>query len=211
MSAVFSKGSNRVFRGVLLTLVIGGVAAPVALMAWVRTPYQTGATDRVEQPIPFDHRHHVRDDGIDCRYCHWAAERSPSAGLPSSELCMNCHSQVLNDSPILEPVRTSVAEDRPIPWVRVDRLPDFVYFDHSAHIAQGVGCEVCHGRVDLMPRVRQVRPLTMGWCLDCHRDPASRIRPPDEVTTMGYASTSRGKAGRPSRGPAPTSCTTCHR
>jgi len=211
MSALFSRGSNRVFRGLLLALVIGGVAVPVGLMAWVRTPYQTGATDRIEQPIPFDHRHHVRDDGIDCRYCHWAAERSPSAGIPSSELCMNCHSQVLNDSPILEPVRTSVAEDRPIPWVRVDRLPDFVYFDHSAHISQGVGCEVCHGRVDLMPRVHQVRPLTMGWCLDCHRNPASRMRPPSQVTTMGFASTSGANTSVPSRGPAPTSCTTCHR
>ncbi len=210
MTPPFSRGSTRVFRGVLLALLLAAVAIPVALMAWVRTPEQTGRTDHVEQPIPFDHRHHVRDDGIDCRYCHWSVERSPSAGLPASELCMNCHGQVLNASPILEPVRTSVAENRPIPWVRVNRLPEFVYFDHSAHVSHGVGCETCHGRVDLMARVRQVAPLSMGWCLSCHRDPASNLRPLDEITTMGYRSAAADTVPSDVRIPAPTNCTTCH-
>ena len=211
MPPLFSRGATRVFRGAILVLLLGAVGVPVALMAWVRTPWQTGMTDRVEQPIPFDHRHHVRDDGIDCRYCHWSVERAPSAGLPASGLCMNCHGQVLNDSPLLQPVRTSVAENRPIPWARVNRVPDFVYFDHSAHVSHGVGCETCHGRVDLMPRVRQAEPLTMGWCLACHRDPAPRLRPLDEITTMGYRRAPGDTVPPSTRVPAPTNCTTCHR
>ncbi len=210
-ATLFRPGANRVFRGVLITLVLLAVATPLALMAWVRTPAQTGVSRSVEQPIPFDHRHHVRDDGIDCRYCHWTAERSPSAGLPASSLCMNCHAQVLVDSPLLEPVRTSVAERRPIPWMRVHRLPDFVYFDHSAHVDHGVGCETCHGRVDLMPQVRQVKPLSMGWCLECHRNPSPLLRPLDQVTTMGYRASAPDSARSPYLRAAPTNCTTCHR
>lgn len=211
MPPPFARGSNRTFRGALLTAVLLLVAAPLALMAWARAPWQNGLTDRVEQPVPFDHRHHVRDDGIDCRYCHWTVERSPSAGIPASDLCMNCHAQVLNDSPLLEPVRTSVAEARPIPWMRVHRLPDFVFFDHSAHVTRGVGCETCHGRVDLMPRVRQAEPLTMGWCMDCHRNPGPELRPPGEITTMGWVPGPERDPRTPRVERAPTNCTTCHR
>lgn len=231
MPPLFSRRSNRTFRATLLVLVLLAVAVPLALMGWVRTPYALGLHEPVEQPVPFDHRHHVRDDAIDCRYCHWTADRAPEAGVPPSDLCMNCHSQILNDSPILEPVRESVEEDRPIRWRRVHRLPDFVYFDHGVHVTAGVGCESCHGRVDLMARVYQTEPLTMGWCLDCHREPEPHLRPPSEVTTMGYrASAAAGESRPPARaadgsgdasGETPeaalrdvspgTDCTTCHR
>jgi hypothetical protein len=199
-----------VLRGTLVAGVLGVLAIPLALMGWVRTPYQTGVSAHVEQPVPFDHRHHVRDDGIDCSYCHWPAERSPSAGIPSSELCMGCHAQILSDSPLLAPVRASVEEGTPIPWLRVTRLPDFVFFDHRAHFAAGVGCETCHGRVDLMPRVRKVVAMSMSWCVDCHREPSAAIRPSSEITTMGYEPGTDGSAA-PVQSAAPTDCSTCHR
>ena len=195
------------------------VAIPVALMAWVRLPWNTGQFRRIEQPIPFDHRHHVVDDGIDCRYCHTSVTKAASAGYPSAELCMNCHNQIWNDSPLLEPVREAYFSGRPIAWERVYRLPDFVYFNHAAHVNNGIGCETCHGRVDLMARIYQVPPLKMGWCLSCHRNPKPHLRPPDKITAMGYLP----EAGRPGGSQriqqladyyavrSKTDCTTCHR
>ena len=185
-------------------------------MAWVRTPFATGQYRPLEQPVPFDHRHHVRDDAIDCRYCHDLVERSPYAGVPPSERCMNCHAQIWNDSALLDPVRRSFFEDRPIAWRRVHRLPDFVFFDHAAHVSHGVGCEECHGRVDRMARVYQVAPLTMRWCLDCHRDPAPHLRPPELVTAMGWTPPGDARAigeeiARRYAVRSLTSCTTCHR
>ncbi len=229
MAQLFSRRANLHYRATLVVLVLLIVGVPAALMAWARFPYSLGLHDAPEQPVPFDHRHHVRDDHIDCRYCHWTVERSPSAGLPASETCMNCHSQVFNDSPLLAPVRESVETGRPIPWQRVYKLPDFVFFDHSVHVAKGVGCETCHGRVDLMPRVAQDVSLTMGWCLQCHRNPQPYLRPLDEITTMGYSPADSGQAAPRRTSPMgdesnlgatpaslrnvhpPTNCTTCHR
>src|SRR5579862_9501596 len=136
------------------------------LLPWVlvRSPYYTGQLDPRDQPVQFDHRHHVRDDGIDCRYCHYDVTRARFAGIPETELCMGCHSQIWNQSPMLEPVRRSFFERRPIRWQRVYALPDFVYFDHSIHIAKGVGCETCHGRVDTMGAVYAANNVQMGWC-----------------------------------------------
>jgi hypothetical protein len=124
--------------------------------------------------------------GIDCRYCHTAVEVAPSAGIPPTKTCINCHSQIWSTSPYLEPVRASFRDDRPLQWVRVHDLPDFVYFNHSIHVKKGVGCETCHGRVDRMPLMLQARSLQMEWCLDCHRDPAQYVRPRDQITVMGY-------------------------
>jgi hypothetical protein len=185
-------------------------------MAWVRSPQITGQFDPIRQPIAFDHRHHVADDGIDCRYCHDLVERSPYAGVPPTERCMNCHNQIWSTSPQLEAVWQSYINDRSISWARVHRLADFVYFDHAIHVNKGVGCETCHGRVDRMARVYQAASLTMGWCLDCHRHPERFVRPVEAVTTMGW----NPPEAQERLGPELvrryeirrlTSCTACHR
>lgn len=186
MAALFPRWSDSLLRVAIVAVVAVAVGVPVFLMAWVRTPYVTGESDPLTQPVEFDHRHHVADDGIDCRYCHDLVERSPYAGIPPTSRCLNCHSQIWNTSPLLEPVWASYFLDRPIPWVRVHRLPGFVYFDHSIHVSKGVGCESCHGRVDQMARVFQVAPLTMAWCLDCHRAPERHLRPRSAITVMGW-------------------------
>lgn len=157
-----------------LRLALAGAAAlalmlVIAPMVYVRTPYSQNREFPVEQPVQFDHRHHVEDDAIDCRYCHDLADKGPYAGVPPTERCMGCHSQVWRDSPLLEPVRRSFFAGQPLPWNRVHKVPDYVYFDHSVHVRHGVACASCHGRVDRMALDWQVAPLTMGWCLGCHR------------------------------------------
>lgn len=216
MAALFPRWTNSAFRWALVIIVLVVLAIPLGLMAWVRTPWVLAQYQPIEQPIPFDHRHHVVDDNIDCRYCHTTAENGASAGYPSTELCMGCHNQIWNDSPLLEPVRESYYADVPIRWERVHRLPDFVYFNHAVHVNNGIGCESCHGRVDRMARIYQVEPLTMGWCLDCHREPLPHLRPPDAITTMGYDARRQPLAlieeltelYDPQPG---TDCTSCHR
>jgi hypothetical protein len=155
---------------------------------WVmnRSPYTTGAKIAIEQPVPFSHRHHAGQLGIDCRYCHTAVEVSSSAGIPPTKTCMNCHSQIWADSPTLEPVRASFKTDRSIEWVRVHDLPDFVYFNHSIHVQKGVGCVSCHGRVDLMNLTWQENTLQMAWCLSCHRNPERHLRPREEVFNLQW-------------------------
>ena len=171
----------------------------------------------IDQPIDFDHRHHAKDDGIDCRYCHYEAFRSPYAGVPPTAVCMNCHSQVWQESERLKPVRQSWFTNQPLRWVRVHQLPDFVFFNHSAHVTRGVGCAECHGRVDEMPAVYQAHDLTMRWCLDCHRRPDANLRPLDLVTDMEWdpGEKARLEIGRSVRRELgvnpPVNCTTCHR
>ncbi|HEY7634573.1 MAG TPA: cytochrome c3 family protein [Gemmatimonadales bacterium] len=166
--------------------MIAAVGVPALLMVWVRTPPVTGQHDAPRQPVEFSHQLHVKGFRIDCRYCHSTVERTASAGMPSSQTCIPCHNQVWRTGPLFAPVRRSLASGQPIPWVRVNRLPDFVFFNHAIHVSKGVGCETCHGRVDQMARVQQAAPLTMGWCLDCHRNPEPRLRPVSQMTTMGY-------------------------
>jgi len=213
---LFSRNADAIARLILTAAALLAIGVPVFLIWWVRTPYVTGQFSQIAQPIPFDHRHHVVDDGIDCLYCHSDAERSPHAGVPSTELCLNCHNQIWNNSPVLERVWQSRRDRQPIRWQRVTYLPDFVFFNHAIHVHKGVGCETCHGRVDRMARVYQVAPLTMGWCLECHRAPETRLRPLDAVTTMGY------RPPRPQAALGPelaqryhvrsvTNCTACHR
>ncbi|HJL17598.1 MAG TPA: cytochrome c3 family protein [Sandaracinaceae bacterium LLY-WYZ-13_1] len=190
------------------------VGVPVGLMLWFRSPLHLGIGQVVEQPIEFDHRHHTRDDGIDCLYCHHDARRSPRAGVPSTELCMGCHAQVWNEGRETRPLRASWAADRPIRWRRVHDAPDFVFFDHRAHFEGGVGCESCHGRVDRMAHVYQTEASTMGGCLECHRDPVPHLRPEDALTRMGLSpSRARGErvADRLGGVSPPTHCTGCHR
>lgn len=156
------------------------IAAPLKWSSWA-----TGQHAFVEQPVPFSHEHHVSGLGIDCRYCHDSVEQSAFAGMPPTETCMSCHSQLWTNSAMLEPVRRSYARNEPIQWNRVHRLADYVYFDHSIHVAKGVGCETCHGRVDQMPLTYQAASLHMSWCLECHRAPEKFIRPAEEIFAFG--------------------------
>jgi hypothetical protein len=216
MSALFPPAWNTIVRVAALGLLAAPVIAVGALYVYAFSPLYTGQRDQIEQVIQFDHRHHVTDDGIDCRYCHSSVERSPYAGIPPTETCMNCHAQVWNKSPLLDEVRARYFTDRAIPWNRVHRLPNFVYFNHSIHVNKGVGCVTCHGRVDRMALVEQMAPLTMSWCLDCHRDPAKHLRPVDLITDMTWEpDVNRDQFGRELMTKydvhTRTSCTTCHR
>jgi hypothetical protein len=216
MPQIFHRSANTLSKLSLAGLLI--VAASGILLAMIlgRSSYVTRAQEFVEQPVQFSHRHHVLDDGIDCRYCHTSVETSSFAGIPPTKTCMNCHSQIWNEAPILEPVRASFRNDEPMRWVRVHDLPDFVYFNHSVHVKKGMGCETCHGRIDEMPLTLQQNTLQMEWCLNCHRNPENYVRPRSEVFTMGY----RPPVPQSVLGPqlvkeygirGNTSCSTCHR
>jgi len=216
MSQIFHHSTNTLSR-----LSIFGALFLAAGTLWLileinRSPYVTQAGVAREQPVPFSHQHHVGGLGIDCRYCHTSVETSATAGMPPTKTCMNCHSQIWSDSPTLEPVRESFRSERSIEWVKVNDLPDFVYFDHSAHVNQGVGCTTCHGRVDRMPLMWQEAALTMEWCLACHRQPEQYLRPRDQVWNAAYEPPADQLAlglslAREYGIHTRTSCSTCHR
>jgi Cytochrome c7 and related cytochrome c len=221
MSQLFHRNTNIYSRvSIVAVLAFLGFLGWVIAMLYL-SGYHTKQGDFVEQPIQFSHAHHVGGMGLDCRYCHTSVEESAFANIPPTKTCMNCHSQIWNNAPILEPVRASFRDDKPLTWVRVHDLPDFVYFNHSIHVKQGVGCETCHGRVDRMPLMLQKSSLQMEWCLNCHRDPAQYVRPRDQVTTMGYkvaANTTQAELGAElvkayniSGIEHMTSCSVCHR
>jgi hypothetical protein len=216
MPQIFARSSNNLSRISLTGLLVLAAGLPLLLMIIGRSPYVTRAQEIVDQPLQFSHLHHVTDAGIDCRYCHTSVETSSFAGIPATEICMNCHSQLWATSPYLEPVRASLRDDQPLRWVRVHDLPDFVYFNHSIHVKKGFGCETCHGRVDQMALMLQQNTLQMNWCLDCHRAPERFVRPRDQIVTMGY----RPPQPQAVLGPrlvkeygieSLTSCSTCHR
>ncbi len=192
------------------------VAAAFVVMVWRDRSYEP-VGEPVAQPIPFSHKHHVGDDGIDCRYCHTTVETEPHAGLPSTGICLSCHSQLYRDQPLLAQLHQSAASGRPVAWQRVHRLPDFVYFNHSVHVARGVACIECHGRVDQMPLTWRVAPLEMQWCLACHRDPLPHLHRRDEITAMDGAPLPRDDAEQLARlmglhdERRRTDCSTCHR
>lgn len=181
MGQIFHPSTNTIAR---VSIFGGGfIAAGVLLLvlALNRSTYVTQAKDAREQPIPFSHKHHVEGLGIDCRYCHTAADVSSSAGIPSTKTCMTCHSIIWKDAEMLEPVRESYRTDKPIEWTRVHDLPDYAYFNHSIHVKKGIGCTTCHGPVDQMPLMWKENSLWMEWCLQCHRAPEKFIRPADKV------------------------------
>jgi hypothetical protein len=216
VAALFSPRATTIARGVIIGGLTLLVFIPAVAMGWVRTPWARGEHHAVAQPIAFDHRIHVTGLRIDCRYCHADAERTASAGLPSTKQCVACHSRTWMSTSVMAPVRRSLETGRPITWARVTQLPDFVYFDHAIHVDRGVGCETCHGRVDRMATAEQAAPLTMGWCLDCHRNPGSRLRPLADITTMGWRRASSDTSGarlaaQGDRIRRLTDCTTCHR
>ncbi|MBX3288727.1 MAG: cytochrome c3 family protein [Acidobacteria bacterium] len=186
MAQFFQKGANNIAR---ITMIMGVVVAGLAFFAYTqfsRSSYITGQYVELQQPVQFSHRHHVGDDGIDCRYCHTTVETTASAGMPPTQTCMNCHSEIWADSPYLEPVRASFRENKPIEWERVHDLPEYAYFNHSIHVAKGVGCSTCHGEIDNMAAVSQENTLQMEWCLSCHREPEKFIRPKSEIYNMQW-------------------------
>jgi hypothetical protein len=165
---------------------VGGAFVLWVCLVYTRSSYGTDAGVVRVQPVPFSHEHHVGVLGVDCRYCHTSVENSSYAGLPPTKTCMNCHSQIWVGSETLAPVRESFRTNRSLTWQRVYNLPGFVYFDHSIHIHKGVGCSTCHGRIDQMPFTYQAPSLLMEWCLDCHRNPADRLRPQAAIFDMAW-------------------------
>jgi hypothetical protein len=186
MAQIFHRAFNTISR-----LTIFGAVFILVLLGWgmivlARSSYVTNAGIVRDQPVPFSHEHHVTGLGIDCRYCHGSVAVSSFAGMPPTKTCMNCHQQIWVGSTMLEPVRDAYRDDRPIPWVRVHRLADFAYFNHSVHVNKGFGCSTCHGPVDHMPLMRQQGTLLMEWCLNCHREPERFVRPRSEVYNMEW-------------------------
>jgi menaquinone reductase, multiheme cytochrome c subunit len=194
-------------------LVLGAPVYLVALVAYGVTPDALRIGYQPDQPVPYSHALHAGELGLDCRYCHTTVERTGEAAVPPAATCMNCHSTVKKDSDVLLPIRAAFAENQPVHWTRVHDLPDYVYFNHEAHVNATIGCESCHGRIDQMVKVYQAKPLTMQWCLECHRDPAPYLRLADNLTKMGYEppeSESKQVLKANSVRP-PTNCSTCHR
>jgi hypothetical protein len=186
MAQVFHRSMNTVSRLSIVVAAMVGGAVPALAYLVNKSPNETLVKVVREQPVPFSHEHHTRGLGIDCRYCHTSVEVSASAGMPPTYTCMSCHSQIWKNAPMLEPVRASLRENKGIPWNKVHQLPDFVYFNHGIHVQHGVGCTECHGRIDHMPLAWKEKPLTMEWCLDCHRNPEQFVRPKEEVFNMDY-------------------------
>lgn len=200
-------------------VIFGGILVATATVVGVNyyfTPKYTDAGYQPVQPVHFPHSVHAEQLGIDCRYCHTDVDKSWFSNIPGSGVCMNCHSQVLAQDPRLQLVRESFTNNVPIPWVQVHKTPDFVYFNHSVHVNRGVSCIECHGEVNKMDEVRQVQPLSMSFCLDCHRNPAERIRPPEEVYNLNWERPENfdqqgAKFVHDWNVHAPQSCSACHR
>ena len=169
--------------GAIAGLAGAGVAAGVTIYL---TPKYYRAGYQPVQPVPFSHKVHAGQLGLDCRFCHNGVEKSWFANLPGASTCMNCHNQVMKDDPLLQIVRDSATNNTPIAWVQVHKVPDYVFFNHSVHVTRGISCVECHGRIDQMDEVQHVKSLSMSFCLDCHRNPAAAIRPPDKVTKLDW-------------------------
>ena len=214
MAQIFPKKANTLPVLTLIGAGIGGLLA-IYLVWYYFSPEFTEVGFQPEQPVEYSHALHVGQIGMDCRYCHNWVEASEHANIPPTQTCMNCHNQIRTESPLLVPVRESWATNQPIEWVNVHQLPDYVQFSHAVHVNTGVGCETCHGRVDQMAVVFQAEPLSMGWCLECHRQPELYLRPLEEITTMGYTQPAnfveRNLEWVRTQGiEPPTTCSACH-
>ena len=205
-----------------MVAAIVGSLAPILATAGVWyffSPWYTDVGYRPVQPVPYSHKLHVGELGLDCRYCHASVEISAVANVPPTRTCMNCHQLVKKDSEKLAPIRDSAASGRPMRWIRVHKLPDYAYFPHNVHVAAGVGCVTCHGRIDEMETVTQMKPLSMSWCLECHRAPERYLRPHERVFDVAWKPPAdqlvRGAALRKAYGLRTTreltDCSTCHR
>lgn len=186
MAQIFSRTADTRFRAVILVILAIAIGSVVVAEAYARSQWGTETERTPLQPVPFSHKHHAGDLGIDCRYCHTTVETSASAGYPPTHVCMTCHSQIWTNAKMLAPVRTSLADDVALDWKRIARVPDYVYFRHDIHIAKGIGCVECHGRIDRMPLTYRAKPLSMQFCLDCHRNPAPHLRPHEAVFDMSW-------------------------
>jgi hypothetical protein len=214
MAQIFHRSTNTLSRVTIFGAVFFAGFVLWAIGGIVRSSYFTGQGNQLEQPIPFSHQHHVGGLGIDCRYCHTSVETSSFAGIPPTSTCMNCHAQIWTNAEMLAPVRNSFTSGQPIRWARVHRLPDFVHFNHSIHVAKGIGCASCHGRIDKMNLTYQHAPLTMQWCLDCHRHPEKFVRPRSEVFNMAYVARDQKTLGpqlvKEYNIASMTACSVCH-
>src|SRR5208282_5408082 len=185
MSDIFPKWTNRLPRQIIIGALLMGTAVTGGVTYYCTPKYYRVGYQPI-QPVAFPHSVHVSQLGLDCRYCHNAVEKAWYSNIPATSVCMNCHSQVLKDDPRLAVVRDSFATGKPIPWVQIHKLPDYVYFNHSVHVNRGVSCVECHGQINKMDEVAQAKPLTMSFCLDCHRNPAAHLRPPDKITDLDW-------------------------
>jgi hypothetical protein len=218
MSKLFPKSANKLpLQIVIYLFVLGGIAT--AGVTYYMTPSYTRVGYAPVQPVPFSHAIHAGQLGIDCRYCHVGVDKGPASTVPAAQTCMNCHNQVKVDSPLLAVVRESYETGNPVPWVKIHQVPDYAYFNHAAHINRGVSCVECHGRVDEMDIVTHTKPLSMGFCLDCHRNPEQVVRPLDKVTDLAWKHP-EGTEGQLRDGAKfvhdwnikpPQSCSGCHR
>ncbi len=181
MGQIFHSSANAIARAMTFGAVAAVLAAGWLVYTLNQSVFVTEVAVAKDQPVPFSHKHHVLDVGLDCRYCHTAVEQSGSAGIPPTKTCNNCHSVLFTDQAMFAPVNQSLKTDRSLDWIRVHDLPDYVYFNHSIHVQKGIGCTTCHGDVQNMPLTWKAQPLQMGWCLECHRQPEKFIRPRDEV------------------------------
>lgn len=219
MPQIFSRTADTWFRAVALGALFVALGLFLSALAFARSQYWDVVARTPLQPVPFSHKHHAGELGIDCRYCHSTVETSADAGFPTTHVCMTCHSQLWTNAAMLAPVRESLAENRPIDWSRVARVPDYVYFRHDIHIAKGIACVECHGRVDRMPLTYRANAFEMKFCLGCHRDPAPHLRPREEIYNFDWkAPRDHAALGRMLmaeyhiKSPAElTSCGTCHR
>jgi len=215
LAQIFPRAANRL----PLVLALGAVVVPAVVVGFVWYYFSPRFTDvgyRPVQPVPYSHKLHAGELQIDCRYCHASVEVSPVANVPPTQTCMNCHRLVKVDSPVLEPIRESFASGRPMRWKRVHKLPEYAYFNHRAHVRSGVGCVSCHGHIEEMEVVQQTQPLSMGWCLECHRNPTPNLRPLSEITNMKWTPPRDPEARarqlaelRPVN--PPVACSGCHR
>lgn len=214
MAQIFPKWANRVPKQLLIGLIV--LLNAIVFGVWYFfSPEYTDVGYAPDQPIAYSHKIHAGKLGIDCQYCHSQVFESKQANVPATQTCMNCHSQVDSKRPEeVQKIRDSWKSGEPIEWIRVHNLPDYAYFDHSAHVNAGVGCESCHGRIDRMDVVHQAKPLSMSWCLDCHRNPEKNVRPVSEVTTMGYKPENQLEMGKrlvaEKNIHPPTYCQGCH-
>jgi hypothetical protein len=219
MRQLFAPGADAIFRLVLLTAAALVFAVSFGLIGYAHSDYAGNVGIAPAQPVPFSHKHHVAELGLDCRNCHAQAETSATAGLPPTYTCMTCHSQIWDQALMLGPVRASLANNEPLHWTRVNRLPDYVYFNHSVHVTAGVGCSSCHGQVDAMQMTYAAKSFTMEFCLTCHRNPKEALRPQSEVWNTDWVAPANQAASGEALAKAHhvpdagylTQCSTCHR